>query len=157
MRFGRCWLYVLVGGAGFSLATLKNAFWSLPELIDGGANRAELGEVLGVTFLLGGMCGFLVWAGRGLSRRFGTVADGLVGLVVVPFFFASCFLLIAPEKIDEAVLRALWPHGLPVLAVLMALGFFIGMWYGHNFRKELAEQEARPEADVEDPDLPSVN
>ena len=84
-----------------------------------------------VVFGMGFLCGTLVWALRGLSRRFGLVGDALTGLIVMLVFFLCCMFLFAPAML----------HGersgrgpMLLLGTLVGLG---GAWIGHDLRGDL--------------------
>jgi hypothetical protein len=117
--------------------------------LGGAGGAAEWGEAAGFAaaiFGMGFLCGVIVWAGRGLYRRFGMAGDALVGLAVMVCFFVSCMLLFEPEMLGAKFSSG----GAPMLGLAVVIGLIGGAWVGRDLRKEWAEQEGkRPAGDGE--------
>lgn len=88
------------------------------------------------------VCGLVGWAGLGLSRRFGTTGDALVGVAVMLVSFLCCALVVAPE-IPGPRLAA---SGVPMFGLAVIVGLFGGAWIGRDIRRELATADP-PAAD----------
>lgn len=76
------WHYGLIGGVTLLFATLVKA---VGVVIGGGVARVDWTEAVGflaAIFGMGFVCGVVVWAGRGLSRRFGLIGDAVLGMIV---------------------------------------------------------------------------
>jgi hypothetical protein len=71
MRFTRWWQYGLFGGVVLSLATIVKV---IRAVIGGGARDVGWTQAISFAvaiFVIGFMCGVVVWGGRSISRRFG--------------------------------------------------------------------------------------
>lgn len=135
----RWWQFGLLGGFVLSLATAVKV---VRAVVRGAAGEAAWGEAAGFAaaiFGMGFVCGVVVWAGRGLSRRFGPAGDAVVGLVVMEVFFVSCMLLFEPE-----LLGSKFEHGgLLMLGGAVPLGLFAGWYIGRDFRPRLTAEQRR--------------
>jgi len=127
------WQVGLVGGVGLSLATLIGA----PVKVNARL-RAHPGEPIPwgeltalplLVFAMGFLCGTIVWALRGLSRRFGLLGDALTGMIVMHVFFLTCMFLFAP-----AMLRGETPGRGGMLLLGTVVGLILGAWIGHDLR-----------------------
>lgn len=84
-------------------------------------------------FALGFACGLVGWAGLGLSRRFGSVGDAMVGVAVTVVFFLGCMLAFAPEMLGPK-----WTAGgLPMIGLAVLVGLVCGPWFGRDLRREI--------------------
>src|SRR5688500_6819119 len=97
----RWWQFGLIGGIVLSLATAGKF---IRAIVTGRAHDIDWGEAGGFAvaiFVMGSICGLVVWMGRGLHRRIGMLGDAIVGVLVMLLFFVSCMLLFAPEMLGE--------------------------------------------------------
>ena len=104
------------------------------------ADQPEWGEAAGfaaAVFAMGFVCGIVVWAGRGLYRRFGMVGDAVVGVAVMVVFFVCCMLLFEPELLGTKFSSG----GVPMLGLAVVIGLICGPWFGRDLRKEFASSE----------------
>ena len=95
----RWWHFGLIGGGVLSAAT---AIKLVRALIGGRAGKADWSEAAGfgmAVFAMDFLCGFIVWAGKGLHRRFGMVGDAIVGLAVMVAFSVCCMWLFHPAML----------------------------------------------------------
>lgn len=137
MQLTRWWQSGLLGGVGLSVATFIKV---IRAVIRGATGEADWIEATGFAvaiFAIGFVCGVIVWAGRGLSRRFGLVGDAVIGMVVMVVFFLACMLLSEPELLQEK----LWYGGLPMLGLAVVLGLVGGAWIGRDLRKQWAQEQ----------------
>ena len=136
----RWWQFGFLGGIILSLAT---AIKVVRAVVRGADDKADWGEAAGFAaaiFGMGFVCGIVVWAGRGLSRRFGPAGDAVVGLGVMEVFFVCCMLLFEPELLGSKFGQG----GLPMLGLGVPLGLFAGWYIGRDFRpRQTAEQRPR--------------
>lgn len=151
MRSAPWWIWALMGASFPIVVTIRKHISDLPAVIAGEEDLVEFLGMLAGLAVIGAGGGLLIWVGLGLSRRYGVVGDGLIGMIVLPYSVAAVVLLIYPGIIsDRALLLALLTTGLPVLVLLLIGGFSLGVWFGHNVPKN--NNEEMPE--VEDVDLP---
>jgi hypothetical protein len=133
----RWWHFGLIGGIALSLATAVKVIKAFGRGEAGGAEWGEVAVFAPVLFGTGFLCGVIVWAGRGLYRRFGAVGDAIVGLAVMVCFFVACMLLFEPAMLGARFLSG----GAPMLFGAVVIGLVGGAWVGHDLRKELAGQQ----------------
>jgi hypothetical protein len=134
-RFPSWWL---LGGLVLSLATIIKLIRTvlIGAVAAGQAGWTEALSFAVAIFGMGFLCGLVIWAGRGLSRRLGLVGDAIVGMVVMLVFFTACMLLFDPALLG--------PGGLPMFVFGGLLGLVSEAWFGRNLRKEWAKQESEP-------------
>ncbi len=133
------WQFGLAGGFALSVATLIKVVRAIAR---GLAGQPEWGEAAGfaaAVFAMGFVCGVVVWAGRGLYRRFGMVGDAVVGVAVMVVFFVCCMLLFEPDLLGAKFSSG----GAPMLGLAMVLGLICGPWFGRDLRKEFATSESQ--------------
>jgi hypothetical protein len=137
MRTLRWRQFGLFGAVVLSLAT---AIKVVRAVVLGAAGQAEWGEAgrfAAAIFGMGFLCGVIVWAGRGLSRRLGMAGDAIVGLAVMLCFFLSCMLLFDPELLGAKFSFG----GAPMLALAIIVGLIGGAVIGQELRKESAKHD----------------
>ena len=142
----RWWQFGLLGGFVLSIAT---AIKVVRAVVGGAAGEAGWGEAVGFAaaiFGMGFLCGVVVWAGRGLSRRFGPAGAAGVGLVVMVVFFVSCMLLFEPALLGSKFTNG----GLPMLGLAVPLGLFAGWYIGREFRPRQTPRPRRRRRPPED-------
>lgn len=128
----RWWESGLIGGVVLSGMTAFNAAKALIGGIDGPMPWAETSGVVAATFGMGFLCGVIVWSGKGLHTRFGSIGDALVGMAAMLAFFACCMLLFAPELFGPKFRD----DGLLMLGVATLAGAIGGIWFGHDIDEE---------------------
>jgi hypothetical protein len=145
MQTPRWWQFGLVGGVTLSLATLIKLIRAIGR---GFAGQPEWGEAAGFAvaiFAMGFVCGVVVWAGRGLYRRFGMVGDAVVGVAVMVVFFLCCMLLFEPDMLGTKFSSG----GAPMLGLAVVIGLICGPWFGRNLRKEFGNTVANSDPGAE--------
>src|SRR5947208_2412659 len=143
MRFTRWWQYGLLGGLVLSLATIIKLIRTvlMGAVIAGAAGKAGWTEAVAFAVAIFGMgfvCGLVIWAGRGISRRLGLFGDAMVGMVVMLVFFTACMFLFDPDLLGPKLSSG----GLPMLGFGALLGLVGGAWVGRDLRKEWVKQES---------------
>jgi hypothetical protein len=141
MRTLHWWQFGLVGGFTLSVATLIKLVRAIAR---GLAGQPEWGEAAGfatAVFTMQFVCGVVVWAGRGLYRRFGMAGDAVVGVAVMVVFFVCCMLLFEPELLGDKFSST----GVPMLGLAVVIGLICGPWCGRDLRKEFASSESQTE------------
>ena len=137
------WQFGLTGGIVLSVAT---AIKLVRALFRSATEPEELGEAVGFALAIFGMgflCGVIVWAGKGLHRRFGVAGDAFVGAVVLITFFLCCMLLFAQDFLGTKFYRG----GLPMLGLATVVGIIGGVKTGYDLRKEAKIDAARKSLD----------
>jgi len=135
------WLQLsVVGGLTLSLVTLLIGapFKIAAYLFQHKSEPIAWGELIGFPFLIFGMgflCGSVVWALQGLSRRLGLLGDAITGLVVMNVFFLSCMLIF-----DRAMLQGNAPGREAMLVLGSVAGLVLGGWIGRDLRRESASE-----------------
>ncbi len=153
MRMMRWWQFGLFGAIVLSLVTAVKVVRAVVRGTAGGAEWGEAAGFAAAIFAMGFLCGVIVWAGRGLSRRFGMAGDAIIGLAVMVCFFVSCMLLFEPEMLGARFLAG----GAPMLGLAVVIGLIGGAWTGRDFRKEWAKhQSERRDGDEQDGPPPSA-
>ena len=135
----RWWQFGLFGSVALSILT---AFKLVRAMVGGAAGEAEWGEAAGFAaaiFGMGFLCGVIVWAGKGLYRRFGMVGDAIVGVAVMVTFFVCCMLLFEPEMLGAKFSSG----GAFMLGLAVVVGLFGGPWIGRDIRKAAAPPRKR--------------
>jgi hypothetical protein len=147
MRKVPWWQFGLLGGVVLSLATLIKLIRALVAGVAGGAEWSEAAGFAAMIFAMGFVCGLVAWAGQGLSRRFGMAGDAVVGVAVMVVFFLCCMLVFDPELLGPKLANG----GVPMLGLAVVAGLILGVWIGHDLRKEFA---ASAPPDEHDPTAP---
>jgi hypothetical protein len=144
MRKVSCWQCGLLGGFVLSFATLIKFIRAVVGGAAGGVGWGEAAGFAAMIFAMGFVCGLVAWAGLGLSRRFGAAGDALVGVAVMVVFFLGCMLVFEPEMLGPRFASG----GLPMFGLAVVAGLILGVWIGHDLRKEIAgSAKDRPEGD----------
>lgn len=142
----RWWQFGLVGGIVLSLATLIKVIRAIVRGVADETALTEFGNFAAAFFVMGFVCGVVVWAGRGLSRRLGAIGDAVVGLVVMQVFFVSCMLLFEPAMLGQK-----FEHGgRPMLLFAVPLGLFAEWHIGQAIRRPQTEEQPQRRRFFED-------
>ncbi len=139
MRPNQWWQFGLIGGSVLTIATATKLASAVIRGTVGTVEWGETGGFAAAIFGMGFVCGVIIWAGRGLSQRFGPVGDAVIGLVVMEAFFVSCMLLFQPEMLGSKFEN----NGLPMLGFAVPLGLFAGWLIGRDFRPQLTAEQRR--------------
>jgi hypothetical protein len=126
------WHFGVIGGLALSLATGYKFLQAIPRLWNGIIPWTELLAIAGLAFLIGSICGCVVWFLRKLSSRFGLTGDAVIGAVTVNVYFP---LLAA--FVDRELLR-LWmvkESVLTMFGVATVLGAGAGLLFGMDQRR----------------------
>lgn len=127
----RWWQFGLFGAFVLLLATaVKAVLVASVGRTHSEINSGEVASFCTTIFGMGFLCGIVVWASRGISRRFGPAGDAAVGLIVIEVFFVSCMLLFDPALLGSKFRQG----GLPMLGFAVPLGLFGGWYIGRDFR-----------------------
>jgi hypothetical protein len=139
MRKVSWWQCGLVGGCVPSFATLIKLIRAVAGGAAGGADWGEAAGFAAMIFAIGFACGVVNWMGLGLSRRFGAAGDALVGVAVMVVFFLGCMLVFDPDLLGPKFASG----GVPMFGLAVVAGLVLGVWIGHDPRKELAASAPR--------------
>lgn len=142
----------MVGGLVLSFATFIKLIRAVARGAAGGADWGEVAGFAAMIFAIGFACGVVNWIGLGLSRRFGAAGDALVGVAVMVVFFLGCMLAFDPGLLGPKLASG----GMPMFGLAVVAGLVLGVWIGHDLRKEFAAaapQDGPPDASgsVDDP------
>jgi hypothetical protein len=139
MRKVTWWQCGLIGGFVLSIASLNKLIRAVARGAAGGADWGEAVGFVAMMFAIGFTCGVVNWLGLGLSRRFGTTGDAMVGVAVMVAFFLGCMLVFDPDMFGPKFASG----GVPMLALAMVVGPLLGVWIGRDLRKEFATPAPR--------------
>lgn len=137
----RCLLAGVYGGVILSFGMA----WKIVEaLVAGRMGKVDWREAWiyeAALFALGFVCGVIIWAGRGLYRRFGMAGDALVGVAVTLALIVSGMFVFAPDMLRAPNLAV---AAVPLFASAVIIGVLGGAGLGHEFRKDLAKHFKPP-------------
>jgi len=130
------WQYGVFGGVVLSIATVVKMVRALFRGAEGEGHWTTAVGFAAFIFGMGFVCGLIVWAGRGLSRRFGMLGDAIVGMIVTLVLATTCTLVFGgPQALAEG--------GLLVLGLGAVVGLILGAWIGRDLRKEWEKEERK--------------
>ena len=136
MKTLKWWICGLAGAIALSVSTLVNAFYSIPRILSEGGDWDEFCFTGVSVFIMGFLCGVLVWSSLGFAKRFGVVGDILIGVFAMIFFFALCMLVFARDLLVPDPAR-----GLPMFLFAIPVGALLGHLTGKDLRQFLAKSQ----------------
>jgi hypothetical protein len=124
------WQFGLIGGGFLSLPTVGNVIIAVAGGEAHGVHWGEIAAFAAIIFAMGFVSGLVVWAGRGLYRRFGVAGTALVGVAVMVIYFLACMLLFEPAMLGSKFSSA----GLPMFVLAALFGLVVGGTIGFALR-----------------------